>query len=127
MNVHIEKFANRAQETILEGEKFLNKCGYVPFLSTFSGQFRALVGVIQAVAFGILSAYTAVTGQKDLSKRYFTQIVEGFANIFRGFVETFFIVGNVCCFIYDQSGVTSSQIGEKIVDEASRLSAKLKA
>jgi len=96
----------------------LNPCGYIPFVSSISGPLRALIGVIQTVAYSALSFVAFTDGARALSERFDCTMKNGLANIFRGCIETVPIAGNLLCYTYDSNGVSMQYLGERTDLEA---------
>ncbi|MEI6242149.1 MAG: hypothetical protein WCP39_01950 [Chlamydiota bacterium] len=90
------------ERSFSSAEKVLNVTGYVPFVSSVTGPLRALMGKIQVIVFAVLAINAYMLGQKAVGERCVTCILNGFANIVRGTVESVTLLGNLCCFIYDK-------------------------
>lgn len=75
-------------------DRALNYPGYVPGLSSVTGVFRMVLGVIEMVVGAI---FAALFCQSDEVGR----IINGALNVFRGAVETVPILGNVILITYD--------------------------
>jgi hypothetical protein len=93
-------------------EKVFNKAGYVPFLSTLSGAFRligGLIEVITGVVFSIFNAIAMAAARDPKNKDFYKKNVylgmmysgHGVANIVRSFVEIFPFV-NLVTIKYDK-------------------------
>ena len=114
----VESSVGRAEREFGQIEKTLNNYGHIFPVSILSGGFRAVMGIVQMVAFGVLSICAAFTGSSALSRRYSCTVLNGFANLFRGIVEMIPIAGNLLCYLYDSSGSSIQYIGERMDGEA---------
>ena len=103
-----------AERSFVEIEKSLNRYGYIPGVSVFSGAFRSLIGSVQIVAFSALALFATLSGSSALLKRYTCTIRNGLANIMRGSVEMVPFAGNLLCFLYDRCGYSVQYYGERI-------------
>ncbi len=72
----------------------LNYPGYVPALSSITGLFRMVLGVVEMVVGAIFSTLCCQSYEV-------ARIMNGCLNVIRGAVETVPILGNVALLAYD--------------------------
>lgn len=92
-------------------QKHLNWWGKVPVASFVSGQIRSGYGAMMALAAcvdivfkAIKSLFVGAQQRKQLFRdmgREISYIGQGFGNIFRGQVETVFLLGNLLAYCWD--------------------------
>lgn len=97
-------------------EKGLNYAGYVPLVSTFSGELRINYGQIEIIGGIIAGALTAIAAlfnpNEEERKQGLNKAVEiiinyslhGMANIFRGVIEMIPFLSWFTCLPYDLAG-----------------------
>ena len=76
----------------LEGA--LNFAGYFPAVSSVTGVFRMIIGVIEAVVSVIFTILLC-------SNHYVSGMIKGVKNVIRGTIETIPIIGNILLIVYD--------------------------
>lgn len=92
-------------------ERFLNKVGYIPLVSSFSGGVRIYYGIIESICAVVIGAlkFIASLFRSDTNERYILEteaayslyyVEHGLANIGRGIVESIPFV-NLFCIAYD--------------------------
>jgi hypothetical protein len=91
-------------------EKTLNVLGYIPFISSASGVVRMASAVITLITSAVKIPLCAIADlfqktPKGYSYRihvHVCYIAHSCANLFRGFVEFWVVLGNVLTFSYDR-------------------------
>jgi len=97
------------QEFFINIEKLLNRLGHFPVVSSFSGSFRMQYGIFQVGMSLLLAAMQAMVSvyeknyEFETSKAELDYLVHGLRNIFRGWIETCFLTGNIATSLYDES------------------------
>ena len=95
---------------LIFGESALNLIGKIPWVSSYSGPVRIIAGQVMLVAAALLALLSIIVSRVkedptlDISHECSIYAVHGMANWTRGYVESHFIIGNLCTFFYDLSG-----------------------
>jgi hypothetical protein len=114
INIFFDINFNKLEENLAYVENGLNKVGYVPVLSMLTGGVvRVALGKVEVITGLFLAAVKFIQAQRAQDEtikkllradagRCLGYAGHGLANIFRGTVEAFFIVGNIASALYDR-------------------------
>ena len=75
-------------------DKVFNYAGWVPALSSVTGLFRMVIGVIEMVVGAIFTILLCQSNEVSW-------VIIGIKNVFRGMIETVPLIGNVVLIAYD--------------------------
>jgi len=83
---------------------FFQQLDYIPLVSTVTGVARVIFGVLEAVL-GILTIPFELIRDAYEGKNHQYLLISGCANVGRGFVAGWPIVGNIALYLYDHSNL----------------------
>src|SRR3989338_5277590 len=87
---------NRLNEILSNTEKNLNYAGWIPGISMASGSLRMIMGKVELLAGSLIGL--ADLAQFKLDSPGWTYAAHGIANICRGLLKPFLLIGNLAGF-----------------------------